>query len=76
MSTQELDRAVGQLTDLLGGKSEELDQALLEYDRKGLSKMTLINHPMQKYSGRTLIHLAACNNFNSCLDLLLKYKGG
>ncbi len=74
-SKEVLDRAVGRLEGLLGGKSEKLDQALLEFEGRGFSKVTLINHPMQKHSGRTLVHLAAGNNLNSCLDLLLKYQG-
>lgn len=75
MSTQDLDWAVGRLEGLLGKSTDKLDQALHEFDGKGFSKVTLINHPMQKRSGRTLVHLAAGNNLNSCLELLLKYKG-
>ena len=74
-STKNLDLVVGRLEGLLVQSAEKLDQALLEFERRGFSKVTLINHPMQKHSGRTLVHLAAGNNCNTCLDLLLKYQG-
>ena len=71
-----LDRAVERLEGLLRGKStERLEQALSDYERRGYNKVDLINHPMEKHSGRTLVHLAVGSNLNSCLEFLLKNQG-
>lgn len=69
--------ALGKLVPLLNRESaEKLKQALVEFDQGGLHMASnLVNHPIQKYQGRTLVHLATGNGFNFCLDLLLKYKG-
>ena len=60
---------------LNNGSVDQLNQSLKEFEQIGLQKDKLINYPIQRYNGRTAVHLAANNGFYDCLDLLLKYGG-
>lgn len=60
---------------LNSGSIDQLKQALHEFDQKGLQKDKLINYPIQRYNGRTAVHLAVSNGLFDCLELLLKAGG-
>ena len=60
---------------LNSGSIDQLKQALHEFDQAGLQKEKLINYPIQRYNGRTAVHLAASNGLFDCLELLLKSGG-
>ena len=57
------------------GKVEPLKHALTEFEQCGLQKDKLINYPIQRYNGRTVVHLASSNGLVECLSLLLKSGG-
>lgn len=40
-----------------------------------LETKQVVNHPLQRYSGRTAVHIAAANGMWECLELLLKNGG-
>ena len=73
-TTAALDR-LGYLLNNVSGSAEQLKQALLGFEQEGLHKEKLINHPIQRYNGRTSVHLAASNGLFDCLELLLKSGG-
>lgn len=60
---------------LNSGSIEQLKVALNEFEQQGLQKEKLINYPIQRYNGRTAVHLAASNGLFDCLELLLKFGG-
>lgn len=60
---------------LNSGTFEQLKQALAEFEQIGLQTDKLINYPIQRYNGRTTVHLAATNGLFDCLELLLKSGG-
>ena len=60
---------------LNSGTIEQLKQALAEFQQIGLQTEKLINYPIQRYNGRTTVHLAASNGLFDCLELLLKSGG-
>ena len=61
---------------LNSGTIDQLKQALAEFEQIGLQVEKLINYPIQRYNGRTAVHLAASNGLYDCLELLLKSGGG
>lgn len=68
--------ALERLGYLLNSNSiDQLKQALIEFEQAGLQKDKLINYPIQRYNGRTAVHLAASNGLFDCLELLLKSGG-
>ena len=71
-TTQALER-LGYL--LNSGSIEQLKLALGDFEQIGLQKDKIINFPMQRYNGRTAVHLAAGNGLFDCLELLLKCGG-
>ena len=60
---------------LNGGSVDQLKQALLELERSGSQKEKVVNSPMQRYNGRTAVHLAASKGLLGCLELLLQSGG-
>ena len=69
-------QAVDRLVFLVNsGNVEPLKNALAEFEQCGLQKDKLINYPIQRYNGRTVVHLAASNGLVDCLGLLLKNGG-
>ncbi len=60
---------------LNSGSVEQLKQSLNEFEQVGLQKEKLINFPIQRYNGRTAVHLASNNGMYDCLELLLKSGG-
>ena len=58
-----------------GGSVEQLKQLLAELEQTGLQKEKVINCSIQRYNGRTAVHLAASNGLFDCLELLLKSGG-
>ena len=60
---------------LNSGTIDQLKTALAEFEQMGLQKEKLINYPIQRYNGRTAVHLAASNGLYDCLELLLKSGG-
>ena len=69
-------QAVEKLVFLVtSGHVEPLKQALAEFEQCGLHKEKLINYPIQRYNGRTSVHLAASGGLVDCLGLLLKSGG-
>lgn len=71
-TTQALER-LGYL--LNSGSIEQLKLALGDFEQIGLQRDKIINFPMQRYNGRTAVHLAASNGLFDCLELLLKCGG-
>lgn len=70
------ERAVEKLEKLLnGGSMGQLEQALTEFEQAGLQKETIINYRIPRYSGRTIVHLAASNGLFDPLELFLKSGG-
>ena len=57
------------------GQTERLKQFLNEFERVGLPPDKVINYGIQRYNGRTPVHLAAANGLWECLDLMLKNGG-
>ena len=57
------------------GNIEQLKQLLAELEQTGLQKEKMINCSIQRYNGRTAVHLAASNGLFDCLELLLKSGG-
>ena len=69
-------QAVERLVFLVNnGHVEPLKHALEDFERGGLRKEKLINYPVQRYNGRTAVHLAASSGLLDCLGLLLKSGG-
>lgn len=69
-------QAVERLVFLVNsGHVEPLKYALAEFEQCGLQKDKVINYPIQRYNGRTVVHLAASNGLVDCLGLLLKSGG-
>jgi ankyrin repeat protein len=60
---------------LNSGTIEQLKQALTEFEQVGLQVEKLINYPIQRFNGRTAVHLAASNGLYDCLELLLNSGG-
>lgn len=61
---------------LNSGTIDQLKQALADFEQiGGLQPEKLINYPIQRYNGRTAVHLAASNGLFDCLELLLKSGG-
>ena len=60
---------------LNSGSVDQLKQSLTEFEQIGLQKEKLINFPIQRYNGRTAVHLASSNGLYDCLELLLKSGG-
>jgi len=60
---------------LNSGSMDQLKLALSEFEQSGVQKEKLINYPIQRYNGRTAVHLAASNGLFDCLELLLKSGG-
>lgn len=56
--------------------TDQLKQYLSEFEQTGHPVEKLINHPLQRYNGRTSVHLAASNGLWECLEILLKKGGG
>ncbi len=56
--------------------TEILKQHLQEFERQGLPVDKLINYGLQRYNGRTPVHLAAANGLWECLELMLRSGGG
>ena len=54
------------------GLTEDLKQFL---QGTGLPMEKVINHPIQRFNGRTPVHLAASNGLWECLEILLKNGG-
>ncbi len=55
------------------GDLQGLKQALVKFEKSGLQNV--INTPIQKYNGRTAVHLAASEGHYEQLELLLKSGG-
>lgn len=47
----------------------------MEYGRKTSALQKIINHPIQRYNGRTLVHIAADKGLSEYLEKLL-LEGG
>lgn len=60
---------------LNSGTIDQLKQALAEFEHIDLPVEKLVNYPIQRYNGRTAVHLAASNGLYDCLELLLKSGG-
>ena len=56
-------------------QTEHLKQYLADLERQGLPLDKLINYGIQRYNGRTPVHLAAANGLWEGLDLMLKNGG-
>ena len=56
-------------------QTEHLKQILTETEQAGQPLDKVINYPLQRYSGRTPVHLAASNGLSECLEILLKNGG-
>ena len=54
-------------------QAEQLRLYLGRFSQASLSE--LINYPIQRYSGRTSVHLAVANGFWECLEILLNNGG-
>ena len=54
----------------------QLNQYLSEFEQTGQPVEKLINHRIQRYNGRTSVHLAASNGLWESLEILLKNGGG
>lgn len=71
--------ALEKLEDLLvhrQGSIHQMKMLLNEFEQSGLQKGgLLVNHPIQRYNGRTAVHLAADKGMDQCLELLLKSGG-
>ena len=57
------------------GQTDHLKQALTGIEQAGQSLEKVINFPLQRYNGRTPVHLAASNGLWECLEILLKNGG-
>ena len=77
-------RELRQSSELLGnlmnslpyeGQTEDLKRYMQEFEQTGQPVERLINHPIQRYNGRTPVHLAASNGLWECLEILLKNGG-
>lgn len=57
------------------GQTDHLKQTLTGIEQAGQSLEKVINYPLQRYNGRTPVHLAASNGLWECLEILLKNGG-
>ena len=58
------------------GQTEHLKQHLDDFSRNhGQPAEKIINYRLQRYNGRTPVHLAAFNGLWECLEILLKNGG-
>ena len=64
------------LNQKLERQAEQLNYHLQEFAKLGLSPLDkLVNYPLQRYNGRTPVHLAASNGLWECLEILLENGG-
>lgn len=57
------------------GQTDQLKLTLTETEHAGQPLNKVINYPLQRYNGRTPVHLAASNGLWECLEILLKDGG-
>ena len=56
-------------------QTDHLKQYLQEFEQTGQPVKKVIDYPIQRYNGRTPVHLAASNGLWECLDVLLTNGG-
>ena len=57
------------------GQTDHLKQTLTGIEQAGQPLEKVINYHLQRYNGRTPVHLAASNGLWECLEILLKNGG-